>query len=101
MQYVCGTFRENGFPNPTFDDNAKSGFILQQLYCTFRNADPAEEHQKAIPMTVIAELGKKTKLEISTAVFKLAGLGIFFACRSCEYLKVPAAEQRQTKIISL
>ncbi len=82
IQYVCATFRENGFPNPTFDDNAKSGLILQQLYRAFRNAEPAEEHQKAIPMSVISELGKKTILELSTAVFELTGLGIFFACRS-------------------
>jgi hypothetical protein len=31
IQYECATLRENGFPNPTFNDNAKSGFILQQL----------------------------------------------------------------------
>jgi hypothetical protein len=29
IQYVCVTFRENGFSNPTFDNDAKSGFILQ------------------------------------------------------------------------
>jgi hypothetical protein len=29
IQYVCVTFRENSFPNPTFDDNSKSGYILQ------------------------------------------------------------------------
>jgi hypothetical protein len=32
IQYVFATFRENGFPNSIFDDDAKSGFILQQLY---------------------------------------------------------------------
>ncbi len=101
IQYVGATFRENGFPNPTFDDEAKSGFILQQLYQAFRNADPAEEHQKVIQISVTSELGKKTISELSTAVFELAGLGIFIACRSCEYLKVSAAEQWQTKILSL
>jgi hypothetical protein len=44
-------------------------------------------------MSVISELGKKTISKLSTAVFKLAGLRVFFACRSCEYLKVTAAEQ--------
>jgi hypothetical protein len=67
----------------------------------FRNADPAEEHQNAIPLSVISELGKKTILDLSTAVFELTGLRISFACRSCEYLKVSAAEQRRTKILSL
>jgi hypothetical protein len=52
-------------------------------------------------MSVISELGKKTISESSTSVFELTGLGIFFACRCCEYLKVSAAEQQQTKILSL
>ncbi len=77
-----------------FNDNAKSGFILQQFYQAVRNADTAEEHQKAIPMSVISELGKKTISELSTAIFEVAGLRIFFACRSCECLKVSAAEQQ-------
>jgi hypothetical protein len=29
IQYVYATLRENGFPNPKFNDDAKSGFILQ------------------------------------------------------------------------
>jgi hypothetical protein len=52
-------------------------------------------------MSVISEVGKKTISERSTAVFELTVLRIFFAYRSCEYLKVSAAEQRRTKILSL
>jgi hypothetical protein len=52
-------------------------------------------------MSVISELGKKTFSELSTAVFELARLGILLTCRSCEYLKVSAAEQQLTKILSL
>jgi hypothetical protein len=52
-------------------------------------------------MSVISELRKKTILELSIAVFELAGLGIFFACRSYEYLKVFAAELQWTKILSI
>jgi hypothetical protein len=44
-------------------------------------------------MSVISELGTKTISDLSTAIFNFSGLGIFFACRSCEYLKVSAAEQ--------
>jgi hypothetical protein len=29
IQYVCATFRENGHPNPTFDEDGKLAFILQ------------------------------------------------------------------------
>jgi hypothetical protein len=62
IQYVCATFIENGFPNPSFDKDARSGFILLGLYCAFHKADPAEKHQKAIPMCVIAKIGKKDSL---------------------------------------
>jgi hypothetical protein len=29
IKYVCTTFRENGFPNHSFNKDARSGFILQ------------------------------------------------------------------------
>ncbi len=101
ISYVCATFRENGFPNPSLDKDARTGFLLQQLYWGFKNSDPAEKHQKAIPMCVIAEIGKKTISELSIAVSQLTCLAIFFACRSCKYLKVPAADQCRTTILRL
>jgi hypothetical protein len=80
ISYVCATFQENGFPNPSLNKDARTGFLLQRLYQGFKNADPAEQHQKAIPMCVIAEIGKKTLSELSIAIFQLACLEIFFAC---------------------
>jgi hypothetical protein len=62
LQYVCVTFRKNGYPNLFLDEDARSGFILQQLYRAYRNADPAEKHQKSIPMCVMAKMGKNTIL---------------------------------------
>jgi hypothetical protein len=93
------TFRENSFPNPLLDDNARTGFLLQRLYRGFKNADPAERHQQAVPMSVIAKIGRKEISELSITVSQLTRLAIFFACRSCEYLKVPAAKQQRTTIL--
>jgi hypothetical protein len=101
ISYVCATFRENGFPNPLLNDDARTGFFLQRLYRGFKNADPAKRHQKAVPMSVIAENGRKEISELSIAVSQLTRLAIFFACRFCEYLKVPAAKQRRTRILRL
>jgi hypothetical protein len=71
ISYVCATFRENGFPNPSLDKDARTGFLLQQLlYWGFKHADPAEKHQKAISI-------------------------------SCKYLKVLAADQQWTTILQL
>jgi hypothetical protein len=55
----------------------------------------------AIPMCVIAEIGKKTISELSITVSQLTCLAIFFTCQSCKYLKVPAADQCRTTILQL
>ena len=101
VSYVCTTLRENGFPNPSLNNDARTGFLLQRLYQGFKNADPAEKHQKAILMCVIAELGQKTNSELSITISQLTSLAIFFACRSCKYLKVPAADQQRTTILRI
>jgi hypothetical protein len=99
IQYVCATFRENGHPNPTFDKDGKLAFILQQEFRSFKNSDPKEKHQKAIPLSVISEVNKRNSSKLKRATGQLATLAIFFAMRSCEYLKIQQAEQRRTKII--
>jgi hypothetical protein len=97
ISHVCQTFRKHGRPNPSLDNNGKTGFLLQQELRAFKKADPAEKHQKAIPMSVISALAKQQLSELDQATIQLTGLGMFFAFRSCEYLKVPQAEQLQTE----
>ncbi len=96
ISHVSQTFREHGQPNPTLDDDGKTGFLLQRELRAFEKGDPAEKHKKAIPMAVISALAKQQISELDRAIVQLTALGIFFAFRSCEYLKVPQAELRQT-----
>jgi hypothetical protein len=91
ISHVCQTFREHGQPNPSLDDNSKTGFLLQQELRAFKKADPAKKHQKAIPMLVISALAKQQLSELDQAIVQLTGLGVFFAFRSCKYLKVSQA----------
>jgi hypothetical protein len=97
MSHVCQTFRKHGQPNLSLDDKGKTGFLLQQELRAFKKADPAEKHQKAISMLVISALPKQQLSKLNQAIVQLTGLGMFFAFRSCEYLKVSQAEQRQTE----
>jgi hypothetical protein len=101
ISHVCQTFQEHGRPNPSLDDDGKPGFLLQQELRSFKKADPAEKHQKAIPMSVISTLAKQQISELDRSIVQLTGLGIFFAFRSCEYLDVPQAEHGQTEILRL
>ncbi len=101
VQYVCVTFRENGYQNPSINDDGQPAFILQQDFRSFKNTDPEEKHQKAIPMSVISELIRQDSTELKQATGKLATVGIFFAMRSCKYLKVAKPDQQRTKILRL
>ncbi len=56
---VSSTFWENGRPNPTKDKDLQLSFILQQQFRAFKNKDPKEKQQKAIPACVIAEITKQ------------------------------------------
>jgi hypothetical protein len=97
ISHACQTFCEHSLLNPSLDNDGKTGFLLQQELRAFKKADPAEKHQKAIPMLVILALAKQQLSELDQAIVQLTGLGMFFAFRSCEYLKVLQAEQLQTE----
>ena len=101
VSYVVSTFRENGRCNPTKDDDLELGFLLHRLYRAFKNADPKIDHQKAVPLSVISELWKRQLTATEQALAQLTIGAYFFACRSCEYLKVAQQEKRRTKILTL
>jgi hypothetical protein len=52
-------------------------------------------------MIVLKELTKMIATESQRARAQLAIGAIFFACRSCEYLKVPQSEKRRTDVLRL
>jgi hypothetical protein len=77
--HVCQTFREHGQPNPSLDDDRKPGFLLQWELRSFKKANPAEKHQKAIPMSVISNMEKQQLSELDRTIVQLTGLKMFFA----------------------
>ena len=101
VSYVCMTFQENGYQKPSLDKDARTGSFYKDSIEGLRMLTPQRRHQTAIPMCVIDELEKKKTSKLCTAIFQLTCLVIFFACRSCEYLKVPAADQQKTTILQL
>jgi hypothetical protein len=95
------TFQENVYQNPSINDDGQPAFILQQEFRLFKNTDPEEKHQKAMTMSVISELIRQDSTELEQATGKLATVGIFFAMRSCKYLKVAKPDQQRTKIFRM
>jgi hypothetical protein len=61
---TSATFRENGQPNPTKDNNLQLSFILQCQFQAYKNAKPKEKQQKAIPTCIIAKIAKQQLTEL-------------------------------------
>ncbi|KAL7467245.1 hypothetical protein ACHAXS_007490, partial [Conticribra weissflogii] len=100
ISFVASTFREQDRPNPTRDDDGKLSRLLSQQFQAFKNNDPNPAQQKALPIGVLCEIAKRKTTEVERAS-RLAIGAFFFACCSCEYLKVPQAEKRQTDVLRL
>ena len=65
----------------------------------YRNQDSARQKQKALPMTVLRKMHEIATSKRDQAVVWLLTGAIFFAMRSCEYLKTAPEESKRTKII--
>jgi hypothetical protein len=98
---ISSTFQEAGQPNPTKVNDLQLSFILQQQFGAFKNTNPKEKQQKAIPACIITEIAKRKLTELQCATSQLTILAFFFAMRSYKYVKVPQQEKCRTEILRL
>jgi hypothetical protein len=99
---VMQTFRSLGRQNdPTKDADNKLSILLLRQVQAFRNEDPKEKQEKALPFSVLNKLVKCQVTETDKSITQLTIGAAFFACRSCEYSKVPRQEQKHTKLLCL
>ena len=98
---VVQTFRSSGRQNPTKDADNELSIILSRQFRAFRNEDPKEKQHKALPFAVLDELAKPQVTETDKSITQLTISAAFFACRSCEYSKVPRREQKCMRLLCL
>jgi len=102
ISHVVQAFQESGRQNPTKDADNMLSVLLSRQFRAYRNDnDPKEVQQKALPFIVLKELAKRRVSELDRGVSQLTICAGFFACRSCEYLKVPQREMKCTKLLCL
>ena len=98
---VSSTFRENGFCNPTLDeDNQRSIFLKRQLR-GFKREDPLPQGQQCLPLSFFKSLYEDKSSTLNIALGQLISGALFFACRCCEYSRVSNDEKRKTKTLTL
>ena len=93
ISHVVQTFRATGRNNPTKDSDLELSTLLSRQLRALKNEDPKQEQQKALPFIVLDEVAKRSSTELEVALAQLSIGAAFFACRSCEYSKVPKGEE--------
>ena len=101
ISHVVQAFPELGRQNPTKNSDNMLIVLLSRQFRAYRNNDPKEIQQKALPFIVIEDLAKRHVSELERSISQLTICAGFFACRSCEYLKVPRREMKRTKLLCL
>ena len=101
ISYVSQIFRENDHSNPTKDEDGELGRVSSKQYISYKNIDPNPKQQNGIPICVGTEFFKKKATQPQQATSQFSVGGFFYACISCEYLRVPQAEKRRTDILRL
>jgi hypothetical protein len=92
---VAKAFTGKGYPNPKFDEDGNTAFLLRRQLKAYKDADPSVQHQKAIPFALIRQMvTRQTTSPMLTVLHQLFLLGFFFAMRSCEYLLVTGPKRR-------
>ncbi len=99
--HVVQTLRATRRQNPTKDNVRELSILLSRQYQTYKNKDPQQKQEKALPFIVLDKLAKRQVTELDIALGQLTIGAAFFACRSCEYLTVPKREERRTKLLCL
>jgi hypothetical protein len=94
-------FRTAGRQNPTKDDDHKLGILLSRQFRAYKNDDPQQKQQKALPFIVLDKPAKQQVTDLDIALSQLTIGAAFFACRSCKYLIVPKTEEQRTKLLCL
>jgi hypothetical protein len=101
VSHVVQAFRAAGWQKPTKDDNIELSILLSQQYQAYKNKDPQQVQQKAIPFIVLDELVKCQVTELDIALAQLTIGAAFFACCSCKCSTVPRREEKCTKLLCL
>jgi hypothetical protein len=92
------TFRSNKRKDPTRDSDGRLSAILSRQYAGFKSQDPAPKRERAISLRVLKMMQDLAITEGDRHTADLAICAFFFACRSCEYLRVKGP--RRTKTIA-
>ena len=84
------------------DEDGKTCFLIQEQLRGYKNEDGKRKKQKALPLSVLRKMKNLASTTLEEACSWLLIGALFFAMRSCEYIKTsPTESSKRTKIVRL
>jgi hypothetical protein len=99
VDFVAQKFEAAFRPDPRSDLTGSISILLQRQTKGYQNADPAVQHEKALPCSFYHFLHKSATTQFDIGMAHLCIGALFFAMRSCEYTLVKGT--RHTKTLTL
>lgn len=97
---VAQAFRGHDEPDPRLDKDYKTHTHLETIFSGMQSQDPQKKQQKALPPAVLLYIFDKGQTNpFLCIVANILIAALFFACRSCEYLKTSG--ERKTKLLTV
>ena len=99
LRHVHQVFRLNGFGDPGADESGRTALRISRILNSYKKEDPNTINQCTIPLLIFKYLKLNVRSTKNRHLSLLAGGALFFGMRSCEYLKTPNADKKQTKLL--
>ena len=101
IRHVRQNFRIHGFCDPGIDDSGNTALKLSRTLNGYKKQDPNVENQNAISLIIFKRL-YFNRLAIKNLHMGMLAVGaLFFGMRSCEYLGVKNAHEKQTRLLEI
>ena len=101
VRHVRRIFRINGFSDPGADETGATHLKICRILNTYKKEDPNTKNQCALPLNVFKILYLNRITIKNKHIGLLATGALFYGMRSCEYLRVRNAHQKQTKLLKI
>ena len=95
------SFRLAGRADPRLDDQGLTYLTLSNLYRSYKNEDPPQQHEKAIPLSLLSFLLSSVSSTLDKETVPLLIVVLFFCMRRGEYLRTKRCKNKRTKIVTL
>ncbi len=101
LNTVSAAFQGNGHDDPIRDGNGNLAQLLSRQLNKYEGDDPPVKKEAPLSLEVFTRVARMRFSHADRATSELICGALFFAMRSCEYLKTPSSKDKKTTLLEL